>query len=642
MSHVRPEPAEPRLLPALGGLLRRRVAVGSSVVAVTLVASLGVLFLSRPVYRAEARLKIGEPPPAAGISPTGGLLNLLRTGGDPFANDMEVLTSRSVAEAVVRDVALSVRLRAPRGWYRDSVFVSLALEDTTAKATFEATWGDGTVTVRERSPERAEVGTFPVGTPAVFGGVRAVFAPRGPGGPTSVELRTIPFDEAVRLTSKRLKIQRMRRDANVLQVSYTRDEPGVAAAVVESAVQRFVELRVKIFERESTETVDSIRTVAAGTRRDLAEAEDSLEAVQRRTGLVATDAQSEALIDRYEAVYAAAEEARAERDALDAQTRRIGPPEDGVAWSMLVANPRFLENPTVGALVERLSELEATRTETLALRRPESLDVRTLDAEIAQLGNELRRLVSEYRTGLGERIVDLERRLRDLDAILGRLPAETLELGRRQRAVRILSEVLVVTEQRLRQEELRQALAFSNVQIVDPPLLRYRPVWPRKKLGVAVAVMLALGAGSVSMWVAERADSSLRTASQVRALFDLPVLASPVERRAWSEPGLEAVRQASGGRFALAGCPGDVAAVDGVAKALDGVCDVVGHGAVEDFPSAATLARTGASIVLVVRASVTSEVAVARTLARLRDAGGDVLGLVAVCGTPSAAKAFWT
>ena len=642
MSRVQHEPPETPFLASLGSLLWRRIAVGASVVAVVLAGSLGVLFLSRPVYRAEARLKIGEPPPAAGVNPTGGLLNLLRTGGDPFANDMEVLASRSLAEAVVRDVALSVRLRAPRGWYRDSVFVSLALQDTTDKATFEATWRDGAVTVRQRSPEQVDVGTFPVGTPAVFGGIRAVFAPRKPGGPTSVELRTLPFDEAVRLTAKRLKIQRMRRDANVLQVSYTRDEPGVASAVVESAVRRFIELRVRIFERESTETVDSIRTVAAGTRRDLAEAEDSLEAVQRRTGLVATDAQSEALIDRYETVYAALEEAKAEGGALDAQTLRIGSSEGDVAWSTLVANPRFLENPTVGALVQRLAELESTRTETLALRRPESLDARTLDAEITQLGGELRKLVGEYRTGLGERIEDLEGRLHDMDALLAGLPAETLELGRRQRAVRILSEVLVVTEQRLRQEELRQALAFSNVQIVDPPLLRYRPVWPRKKLGLAVAVTLALGAGLVSAWVAERADPSLRTASRVRALLELPALASLTVGRDWSEADLEALRHATGGRCALAGCPGEGAAVDAAATALGPACELVGRVTVEDFPSAATLARAGAPIVLVVRAAVTSEVAAARTLARIRDASGNVCGLVAVCGTPSDAKAFWT
>ena len=61
------------------------------------------------------------------------------------------------------------------------------------------------------------------------------------------------------------------------------------------------------------------------------------------------------------------------------------------------------------------------------------------------------------------------------------MPARVAELGRRQRDVRLLSEIVVLTEQRLRQEELREALTYSNVQVIDPPALRDRPVWPRKK-----------------------------------------------------------------------------------------------------------------------------------------------------------------
>ena len=633
-------PPERSFVRSAAEVLLRRAGVGASVAVLVVGIAAAVLFLSRPVYRAEARLKIGEPPPTAGVSPTGGLLSFLRQGGDPFANDLEVLSSRTLAEEVVRDAALSVRLDAPRGWYRDSVFVSLELADTTAKAVFEARWADGSVAVRRLKPSAADVGTFAVGTPAVFGGVRAVFAPRRQEGPASVRIRTIPFDEAVRLTAQRLKATRTRREANVLEIAYALDDPGVAAAVVASAVRRFLAERIGLFERESGETVDSIRTVAEGTRRDLAEAEDSLESIQRRTGLVAPDAQSEALVERYETLYAALEEARAERAAMAAQTTRAASAADSThAWSTLVANPRFLDNTTVGALVERLTELEGERTALLAERRPESLEARTLERQVAQLDEALDGLVAEYRTSLDERIDDLSARKGEMDALLGRLPSQTVELGRRQRGVRILSEVLVLTEQRLRQEELRQALAFSNVQVVDPPKLRYRPVWPRKKLGLAVAALIALGAGLLAALVAERADGSVRSASRARALTGAPALAAPTGPPSPTE--VEAVRDVLVPAGALVPCRGAERDAIGVAAALGGERGTIPSREVRSFADAAALVRAGVRPVILVRVGVTQERDLATVAALIREAGGSVGGTVALCATASEARRFW-
>ncbi|MDP2957491.1 MAG: hypothetical protein Q8N53_13790, partial [Longimicrobiales bacterium] len=332
------------------GVARRRVGWGLGVAAFVFTVSAAVIFLSRPVYRADALLRLGDPPPTAGITPTGGLLSFLRTGGDPFANDLELLASRTLAQEVVRGTALSVKLQAPRGWYRDSVLVALTLQDTTAKAVFEARWtGPDRIAVRQLSPAEREEGEFPAGEPAVFGGVRATFGEQRPGGPASIRLKTLPFGDAVRSASSRITVTRTRRDANVLQIAYTHEDPGVALAVVQATVREFLRLRTRLFQRESGETVDSLRAVARATQLELRAAEDALEGFQQATGLVALDPQSEALVERYEVARTALEEARAERNALDAQLSRVGDLTDPVrSWSVLVAHPRFLENQTVG------------------------------------------------------------------------------------------------------------------------------------------------------------------------------------------------------------------------------------------------------------------------------------------------------
>src|SRR5690606_11782019 len=158
----------------------------------------------------------------------------------------------------------------------------------------------------------------------------------------------------------------------------------------------------------------------------------------------------------------------------------------------------------------------------------ESRALAVLDEQIESIDASLRALAEAYASALERAERELSARIAEMDAELAGMPRDLIELARRQREIRILSEILVLTEQRLRQEELRQALTFSNVQVIDPPALRYRPVWPRKKVGVAIALLLGGTFSLLGMVVAERADRGLRSARQVRDAAGVPVLAAPL------------------------------------------------------------------------------------------------------------------
>jgi uncharacterized protein involved in exopolysaccharide biosynthesis len=627
------------------GVLRRRYRWGLGVAGIVFTLAAATILLARPVYRAEARLRLGEPPPMPGISPTSGVLNFLRMGGDPFANDLELFSSRTLTEEVVRAEILNVRLAAPRGWHRDSLMVSLALSptDTTARATYRTTWvDDGAVTIEQVSPEDSLVGTFPVGETVSFGGAEIVFAARKPGGPESVEISTLPLGEAVRRERGRVSVERTRREANVLDLRYSHHDPAIALGAVSTAVTSFMRLRTTLFQRESSESVDSIRTVALRTQEELRAAEDALEALQRNTGLLDPTPQAEALILRYETLLSELLQVRAEADMLDERLERVAEASARMdAWSMLLGHPPFLANETMGMLVQQLTGLEQSRVQLLNLRQPESREVQAIEQQIELLDSGLQNLVTQYRSALDRSVAELQRQVNELESTVRAVPTQVVELGRRQRDVRLLTEIVVLTEQRLRQEELREALAYSNVQVIDPPALRYRPVWPRRGLGLAVGLMIAMMSGLVAMVLVERGDVTVRSFPRLRAMTGAPVLAAPIAHNGTRElrtVELEALRRATPRGCAVVYCRGAEESARAIVEALAGVARR-GPAPIEAYADAVAVAED--PVLIVMTAGRTPEPEVQRVTELLREAGASIVGTVVAVGSAREVRALW-
>jgi uncharacterized protein involved in exopolysaccharide biosynthesis len=635
-------------------VLRRRWPAGATLFALVAISGTAMVLLARPVYRAESRLRLGEPPPMSGVSPTAGFFGLLRMGGDPFANDLELLASRTLAERVVDDAVLHVRVNAPRGWHRDSILHSLHADRSTVRAAYTVTWSGDNVAVA--SPKHPTVRGSP-GTEIVFGGVRAVFLPWRPGMPREVKVATVPHAQAARELSGQLVIDRTRRDANVIRVRFQGTDPGVTQNVAAATVTRFTELRTRLMQRESGETVDSLRSVGVRVRSELALSEAALEDMQRSSGLIAPEAQAEANVERFSDVLVRLETARVELSALDQALARSNAATDAAtSWAALLSYPRFLANATMGELMTLLFELEQQRRELSRRRTETNVELRAVLDQIAHLDQSLRSVATDFAITLRSEVGALERQTSSMQRELAAVPAAAIELGRRHRELRVLTEMVVVTEQRLRQEELRQALTFANVQVIDPPALYDRPIWPRRKLGPAVAVLIAGFTALAGMVVVERADHALRSAAQVRAALGASVIASvrtDAQPPFMPEPDAAALLRRAERARATRMCIADVEggrAGAAVAAALRAHMAVHEHAGVcvevlppvDGFGVAAAAAATGTGVVVAVEIGVATDAAVSRSAALLREAGATVDGAVLVCRDAASLAEAWS
>ena len=85
------------------GVVRRRWQWALGVSALVMGAVVALILFSRPIYRADARVRLADPPPMTGVNPTAGMLSMFGVGGSAFANDFQVLRSRSLREHVVAE-----------------------------------------------------------------------------------------------------------------------------------------------------------------------------------------------------------------------------------------------------------------------------------------------------------------------------------------------------------------------------------------------------------------------------------------------------------------------------------------------------------------------------------------------------------
>ncbi len=529
------ERARPRAVASWAAIARRRMGVGAPIFLVVAALAVALVFLSRPIWRVEASLRLGAPAAMGGLpvggagSPVGLFSLFQQMTGDPFANEQELLSSRTVVEGVVRDNALDVQVDAPRGWYRDSLFLELrTVADWPESGTYRVHWGDdGRIHVRRTEPTSGPESSVTPGATLTFGPVVARFRAWHPGMPRAVELRTRPLGEAVRRTSSRLRVERVRRDANLVALHYDDPDPGLATDVVRSAIGHYTVLRAELSRRESGETVDSLGTVIERTHAELTAAEAGLASFERENRLVDPGAQSKAFVEQQADVLADLARARGELEGVDQVVQRLDSIRDpGAAWPGLAAHPTFLGNETLGGMLSTLVSLQQQRIDLASRRTENSRELRALDDRIAYLDGSLRALVRDYRRSVAQQVVRLEARAAQFDSLLASAPAAAMELGRRERRVRQLSEIYLFADQRRRQESIRDALSFASVQVVDPPDVLFKPVWPRKKLGLGVGLLIALGASMLGMIAVERADHSVRTASDLTALLRLPVVAA--------------------------------------------------------------------------------------------------------------------
>lgn len=490
------------------------------VLVLLLVAGPGMYVVSQEValYHATATIRLRD----LQREMTGGLAGVgvgdIARGIDPVRSQIEVMTSRAVAEEVVHSTPeLRMEVTGFPVHFLRNVVLSPEVGADSIGLVFTST------AVSASSPRGAAMVSY--GDTVRLDGVRFVVDTR-PAARGVLRIR--PAESAVDGLMGRLQV-RPRQNTDVIDVTYPDPDPTRARAVVNSVVSVFqssnaaAAQRASVLRREFLEGQlkyhDSVlntaraqlslfrgRQRAYSTRARLSAEQQSLTELQLQRENLAADR-------------------RIYQDLLDALSR--GAPNDQQIGAIMSA-PGMAGNPVVTDLFGQLTRHQAKRDSLTTGRfgRPETNpEVQQLDGLIASAKSKLTGAVNSYVGTIDARLGALDRLRAQSSSSFPELSASEEEEASLEEDV----EAARLTVSQLRGEyekaRLTEAVEVGQVEIVSLAALPRHPEGVSRMRKSAFFVLLGLVLGLGAALLAERLNTSVRRRGQVEKTLHLSELA---------------------------------------------------------------------------------------------------------------------
>lgn len=493
------------------------------VVCVGLAVAAGIVAARRvePLYQAEVTVRIDEPKPAA--------TSQFYFGPDYqqlLATSTEIITSRNLALEVVDSLALRLAVAAPQRTPR-SALVAWAQVAPDAPDLEYRLQRDGRGWTVRGFPGDSAFGTFADTVPITLPGVTLALRPeaRQQERITLVVVSRLAVAGGLRAS---LEVLQPNRDANVLRITFRGTDPELTREVPNVVARRFVGRKMDLERASARATVSYLEAQLGSLDGQLAGAEGEIRDYLLREGITTPEDQAQYFFSEINELKSAAATLRGIREQLnlafqgvqstDADTRRRA------LLERILSTDAFSDARIAEAEVERLSLLVDERTTLLNRRMPTDPDVRALDRRIDAVQDVIEDRARRFLTGVNAQIRVLEQRVEALEEARKKIPEQQLTFQRLERNRRVLEDLSMMVQSRLKEAEITAAVQDSTAQVLDEALGAPAQISQSKALIFAIAVLAGLVVGVGIAFLREWLDTTVRSEADLANLAGVPVV----------------------------------------------------------------------------------------------------------------------
>ncbi|EHO39938.1 capsular exopolysaccharide family [Caldithrix abyssi DSM 13497] len=469
-------------------ILRRKWIVLVSFLVVFLTAVVYTIN-SQPVYQAQATVLVNTQSKGQG-----GLLLFDPTGlgfAQNLNNELEILKSRSVANAVARELLA-------KKYYDNSQEILHCI----------------------RAPEEDELGREILSEEEL----------------TGVLIRTVEFEPV--------------RDSEVIKIIAKSGDPRDAALIANQFARAYYERNLRMSRTRSKAAREFLEKQLIAKQEQLAKAEEALQRYMEQTGIVSVDDESQKVIEQLATVQAQYENVSIElesvKESLNFYRKQIARQEPNVARIMSDAS-----DPYIRLLQEEIARLEVEKDITISQNPHAAEDpiykekLIKIDSQIDNLRKKLRKRTNDYLKSVlpgqltdpakylvevKQKIFDtqiqvqaLEAKKKALAVVLldyqkqfDRIPKRSIEFARLQRARLSAEKLYLLVEEKYQEATIAEQSQFGYIEIIDQAIVPKLPISPKIRMNLMLGALLGLGLGVGLVFLLEYLDVSIRTPEDLK------------------------------------------------------------------------------------------------------------------------------
>jgi polysaccharide biosynthesis transport protein len=328
------------------------------------------------------------------------------------------------------------------------------------------------------------------------------------------------------------------RETRLIDISYVGTDPHLAAKIVNTVAQTFVEQNKEKKTENSGNTGSYLQKRIAELQSTIRGKEEELINYAKNHQILSLDANQNTVVERLEGLNK--ELLLAENTRKEAEAAYVASQQPGAAEALAQAAGTDRDVPSATKVTTdaeiKLNELKQKRAELLVENTEKWPAVKEVEKQIATLEKQMTdtraRATTVVTTNLATRYRQAKATEDALRKAYDQQRAETLTQNEAAVNYRIIQQEIETNKtlldgllQRTKENDVVMAGTPNNIRIVDYAIAQKKPVGPRRTLFVGFSFLFALGCGVGLAFLLEYLDDSVRSMEDVERHLHLPAIA---------------------------------------------------------------------------------------------------------------------
>jgi succinoglycan biosynthesis transport protein ExoP len=313
--------------------------------------------------------------------------------------------------------------------------------------------------------------------------------------------------------------------SQLLDVTFTTTDPKLAAEIVNSHINNFIEQNFRSRYEATTQASNWLAGQLDELKAKVESSEDTRINYEKTNQIWTIDEKQDVTTQKLGDLNKELTEAQADRINKEAvyQLAQAG---------NFDAIPAVRESPVIQDILKREGDLSSQYTEALNQYGPKFPKVERLEAQLKDLdelvtkekqniGNQVE---AEYR-GSRQRELLLQQALDQQKTEASAMADKMVQYNILQRDAEANKQLYDGLLQKLKEAGINAGLRSSNIRVVDPAMIPTTPSKPQKSRNIALAILVGLVGGIGLALVREYMDNTVKNPDDIETLTRLPSLA---------------------------------------------------------------------------------------------------------------------